>query len=70
VKSYLIQFKAFTGRVECEGGKKGGLKMKPSLAMLLKTHVEKMSHFGLTTISMKLKGLFRPCHDVYEKTGA
>jgi hypothetical protein len=44
--------------------------MRPSFAMLLKTHVEEMSHFHLARMSMKANALCEPCQDVYEKTGA
>jgi len=44
--------------------------MKPSIKMLLKTHLEKMSHFRLAKMSMKTNILYDPCQDVYEKTGA
>jgi hypothetical protein len=42
--------------------------MKDSAIMLLKTHIEKMSVFGLAIISMKIIGLSCACHYVYEKT--
>ena len=70
MKSYLIQSKAFIGRVESKGGKKGELKMQPSLAMLLKTHIEKMSYFRLLAMLMKTNALSDASRDVYEKTGA
>ena len=38
--------------------------------MLMKTHVEKMSTFGLTTIFMKTNGVINLLHDVYDKKGA
>jgi hypothetical protein len=44
----------------------GELKMKDSLAMLLKTHVEKMSTFHLATMLMKIHDLNFRCHDVDE----
>ena len=44
--------------------------MQVSLAMLLKTHVEKMSAFGLATMLMKTHGLAFACHDVDEKKGS
>ena len=37
--------------------------------MLLKTNVEKLSAFGLSTMTMKLKNLFCSSHDMYEKKG-
>ena len=40
--------------------------MKDRAIMLLKTHIEKMSDYELAIISMKIKGLFRPSHYVYE----
>jgi hypothetical protein len=49
--------------------KKGKLKMKASLTMLLKTHVEKMSLFGFATMSMKANALPEVCHDVVENAG-
>jgi hypothetical protein len=50
-------------------GPRGELKMQESLAMLLKTHVEKMSTFRLATMLMKTQGLTLFCHDVDEKKG-
>jgi hypothetical protein len=47
--------------------KKGGPKMKVSLAMLLKTHVEKMSLRPYATILMKTGKLDFVCHDVDEE---
>jgi hypothetical protein len=47
-------------------GLQGKLKMQVSLAMLLKTHVEKMSTFGFATMFMKAKDLHWSCHDVDE----
>jgi hypothetical protein len=38
--------------------------------MLLKTHIEKMSHLCLSTMSMKLNSLNDALHDVDEKKGA
>jgi hypothetical protein len=35
--------------------------------MLLKTHIEKMSVWGLAIMSLKIKGLPYSCHYVYEK---
>jgi hypothetical protein len=46
---------------------KGELKMKVSLAMLLKTHIEKMSLFRLATMFMETNDLSCSCHDVDEK---
>ena len=34
---------------------------------LLKTHIEKMSAFCLTTMLLKTKGLYKFNHDVHEK---
>jgi hypothetical protein len=45
------------------------LKMKASLAMLLKTNVEKMSVSLLATMFMKTGILSYACHDVDEKKG-
>ena len=47
--------------------KKRGGKMQDSLAMLLKTHVEKMSLFCPTTILMKTNHLKSVSRDVHEK---
>jgi hypothetical protein len=44
-----------------------GEKMQDSLAMLLKTHVEKMSLFYPTTILMKTNELKSVSRDVHEK---
>jgi hypothetical protein len=44
--------------------------MQDSLAMLLKTHGEKMSLFYPTTILMKTNELYLFCHDVDEKKGS
>ena len=38
--------------------KKGDPYLKDRAIMLLKTHIEKMSDYGLAIISMKIKGLF------------
>jgi hypothetical protein len=43
--------------------------MGPSFIKLLKTHVEKMSTFRLSTIFMKTKELNLSLHDVHEKKG-
>jgi hypothetical protein len=48
---------------------KGKLKMKVSLAMLLKTNVEKMSTFDLATMLMKTNDLNCVYHDVDDKKG-
>jgi len=45
----------------------GELKMQASLAMLLKTHVGKMSVYGSTTMLMIINELCFLDHDVYEK---
>jgi hypothetical protein len=44
--------------------------MKVSLAMLLKTHVEKMSASRLATMLMKTNDLNSVCHDVGDKKGS
>src|SRR5208282_868714 len=44
--------------------------MQPSFAMLLKTHIEKMSHFRLLAMLMKTNALSDPSRDVYENTGS
>jgi len=44
--------------------------MKVSYAMLLKTNVEKMSVFRLSTIFMKTNELNTPLHDVDENKGS
>jgi hypothetical protein len=46
--------------------KSGGSKMRDRAIMLLKTHLEKMSVFGLAIMSMKRNGLFQASHYVYE----
>jgi hypothetical protein len=46
--------------------KKGGLKMRRKSRNLLKTHIEKMSAFCLSTIFMKTNDLHRSFHDVDE----
>jgi hypothetical protein len=50
--------------------KKWGAKVQDSLAMLLKTHGEKMSPFYPTTILMKTNHLKSVSRDVYENKGA
>jgi hypothetical protein len=52
-------------RVVKKKGKKMGLKFRK----LMKTHVEKMSAFRLSTIFMKTKELNHSFHDVDEKEG-
>jgi hypothetical protein len=47
-----------------------GENMKGCFAMLLKTHVEKMSGFGLSMILLKIKHLNRPFHDIYDNKGS
>jgi len=54
-KFYLIQLRAFTSSAGAGFRKKGGLKTKVNLTMLLKTHEEKLSHFGYATMCMKTK---------------
>ena len=49
--------------------KKRGAKMQDSLAMLLKTHGEKMSLFYPTTILMKTSELKSLSRDVDKKKG-
>jgi hypothetical protein len=49
--------------------KKRGGKMQDSLAMLLKTHGEKMSLFCPTTILMKTNELKYISRDIVENTG-
>ena len=50
--------------------KKQGGKMQDSLAMLLKTHVEKMSLLCPTTILMKTSQLKTVTRDVHDNTGS
>ena len=50
--------------------KKGGEKMGVSCVKLLKTHVEKMSLFSLSTMLMKTNELNHYLHDVYENKGS
>jgi hypothetical protein len=38
--------------------------------MLLKTHVEKMSVYGLSMMLMKINELYVPFHDVDENKGS
>jgi hypothetical protein len=52
----------------CSTKKKEGQYLRDSAIMLLKTNVEKMSLMGSAIISMKTKGLFQPCHYVFENT--
>jgi hypothetical protein len=40
--------------------------MKVSLAMLLKTNVEKMSVYWFATMLLKKRKLMIRCHDIYE----
>jgi hypothetical protein len=54
-----------TGRAS----KSGGRNMKDSLAMLLKTNVEKMSVIGSLAILMKTSELYFISRDVDEKKG-
>ena len=62
-KNILIQF--------CRRGghQKKGVKMRQNFTKLLKTNIEKMSGFGLSTMSMKAKELHLSLHDVDEKKG-
>ena len=58
--------------VDCdhEGKRKsGGGKNKVCSTMLLKTNVEKMSIFGLSTMCMKISNLWPPLHDVKQNKG-
>jgi hypothetical protein len=43
--------------------------MRPPFSKLLKTHIEKMSVFRLSTMLMKTRELNRSLHDVDEKKG-
>jgi hypothetical protein len=47
-------------------GKKGKLKIRACLAMLLKTNAGKMSAWGYARMSMKINGLSHYSHNVYE----
>ena len=52
-----------------ESRKKGDKKMRQNFLKLLKTHVEKMSIFRLSTILMKTNELGMSFHDVDENKG-
>jgi hypothetical protein len=70
VKSYLIEIKRVSVKCDSGSGKKGGEIMPDSLAMLLKTNVEKMSVLGLLAILMKINKLKSFSGDVDEKKGS
>ena len=66
-KFYVIETKIFIKLFGGRGSrKKRGRKMRPSFIKLLKTHVEKMTDFCLSTIFMKTKELNLCLHDVDE----
>ena len=50
-----------------ESQKKGGQEMGMMFSKLLKTHIEKMTVFGLSTMLMKTSKLNDSLHDVDEK---
>jgi hypothetical protein len=47
--------------------KRGGFKMRQNFPKLLKTNIENMSAFTLSTMSMKTRWLNPSLHDVNEK---
>jgi hypothetical protein len=49
--------------------RKGELKMRREFRKLLKTHIEKMPVFSLSTMLMKTHELNHSLHDVDEKKG-
>jgi hypothetical protein len=51
----------------CSPPENGGQYLRDSAIMLLKTNVEKMSIYGLATMSLKRRQLSRSCHYVAEK---
>jgi len=53
-KIYVIEIKRVIPSCPGQEEKTRGEKMKVSLAMLLKTHVEKMSIYGLLAMLMKI----------------
>jgi hypothetical protein len=66
-KLYLIQFKGFRLNCGSRREKTRGENMKVSLAMLLKTHVEKMSEKRSLAMLMKPNELKSLSGDVDEK---
>ena len=54
---HLTEFNLLIASRRDGAQKTRGEKMKVSLAMLMKTHVEKMSDNGLSTMFMKTNGL-------------
>ena len=67
IKLYVAEEKGVIEKWRARRQKKGDPYLKDRAIMLLKTHIEKMSDNGLAIISMKIKGLFRSSHYVYEK---
>jgi hypothetical protein len=67
IKVQVIEFKTVTLFLGDWTRKTRGEKMKDSLAMLLKTNVEKMSVIGSLAILMKTNQLYLVSRDVDEK---
>jgi hypothetical protein len=67
-KIYVIEIKRVISFCPDQGEKTRGEKMKDSLAMLLKTHVEIMSIYGLLAMLMKISKLQRVSGDLDENT--
>jgi hypothetical protein len=63
---YVTDDKGFIPQRRVGRRENGGLNSKDRAIMLMKKNVEKMSVYGLAIISMKTRGLFCPCHYVYE----
>ena len=67
---HVIDNKRLISKRRIRTEKKGGPYLKDRAIMLLKTHIEKMSYFCLTTMLMKTHGLNQFNHDVDENTGS
>jgi len=65
---YVIEIKKVNLSCPGQGEKTRGEKMKDSLAMLLKTHAEKMSIYGLLAMLMKISQLHHVSGDVDDNT--
>jgi hypothetical protein len=70
-KIYVIGTKIVSlSRGGQDRGEKGGQKMGQNFFKSLKTNVEKMSAFRLSTMLMKTNELSQSLHDVYENKGS
>ena len=66
METYSTETKIVSDSIAQKWKLQGELKMHASLAMLLKTHIGKLSVFGSTTMLMIINELCFLDHDLYE----